>query len=565
MEPAANEWGERTQKVWCTLAANKRGCISKEVRISMLYSWTSTDLLPLAILFIVLLLSEIRNSWWRKFTKFSGVRVERSGNQGGADIVRNREEVAPGPLALPIIGTRWIYYYRYKLSKVHEAYADLFRRYGGIVREEAFWNIPVINIVSRDDIEKVLRHSSKYPVRPPTEVTVHYRSSRPDRYTNLGLINEQGETWHRLRTLLTPELTSSKTMHRFLPELILVADDFSRLVMNSRDSSNGLVRDFDQLACRIGLESTCTLILGKRLGFLEMEVSPLAGRLADAVKDQFCASRDTFFGLPFWKIFPTPAYKKFMASEDAIYDIISEMVDSAKKQEEDTCHMDDGMQTVFMAILRAPGLDIRDKKAGIIDFIAAGIKTLGNTLVFLLYLMAKNRDCQQRLFDEISTLAPNGAALDSSTLRNAHYLKACIMEAFRILPTAPCVARILETDMQLSGYHLKPGSVILCHTWLACLDDGNFSEAKEFRPERWLANDGSCSTGHLHPFLVVPFGVGRRMCPGKRFVELELQVVLALMVRQFEIDYDGELELEFEFLLAPKSPVNFTFKERISI
>lgn len=65
-------------------------------------------------------------------------------------------------------------------------------------------------------------------------------------------------------------------------------------------------------------------------------------------------------------------------------------------------------------------------------------------------------------------------------------------------------------------------SVVLCHTWLACLRESNFERATEFIPERWL-NDSSCKSS----ILVIPFGYGRRMCPGKRFVELELQVVLA--------------------------------------
>lgn len=49
------------------------------------------------------------------------------------------------------------------------------------------------------------------------------------------------------------------------------------------------------------------------------------------------------------------------------------MVDEALQEEKDTV---DAVQSVFMAILQAQGLDIRDKKAGIIDFIAAGIKTV---------------------------------------------------------------------------------------------------------------------------------------------------------------------------------------------
>ena len=68
--------------------------------------------------------------------------------------------------------------------------ADMFDRYGAIVKEETLWNFPIISLMSREDIQKVLRYTSKYPLRPPTEVTAYYRQSRPDRYTNLGLVNE---------------------------------------------------------------------------------------------------------------------------------------------------------------------------------------------------------------------------------------------------------------------------------------------------------------------------------------------------------------------------------------
>jgi ecdysone 20-monooxygenase len=66
----------------------------------------------------------------------------------------------------------------------------MFIRYGDIICEEALWNIPIISVKDRDFIEKVLRNSGKYPIRPPNEVTANYRKSRPDRYTNTGLVNE---------------------------------------------------------------------------------------------------------------------------------------------------------------------------------------------------------------------------------------------------------------------------------------------------------------------------------------------------------------------------------------
>ncbi|KAJ1527578.1 hypothetical protein ONE63_007542 [Megalurothrips usitatus] len=526
---------------------------------------SAVDLVALLLFGAVLLCNDLRSKWgWLRFRKPKTISPAASPAPAAPPVKADPPKVKgvqdiPGPWpSLPVLGTRWIYSLGvYKMDKIHEAYSDMFDRYGPVVREEALWQVPVVSVLERSAIETVLRSSSKYPLRPPTEVTSHYRRSRPDRYTNLGLVNEQGETWHHLRSILTPELTSGKTMLRFLPELNTVASDLTTLLAASRDS-NGVITRFEELANRLGLESTCTLILGRRMGFLDDKVDPQAAKLAAAVKVHFCASRDTFYGLPFWKIMPTKAYKELVESEETIYDIISGLVDTALAEEQNTAQVD-AVQSVFLAVLNAPGLDVRDKKAAIIDFIAAGIQTLGNTLVFVLYLIAKHPHVQKRLYEELITAAPSGSPWTAQSLRNSPYLRACIMEAFRVLPTAPCVARIIDTDMVLSGYHLNAGSVVLCHTWLAGLKESNFPSAHEYKPERWLnGGPGSAAT-----FLVLPFGCGRRMCPGKRFVEQALQVVVAQTIRDFEVGFEGELGLQFEFLLTPQGPASFTFRDRV--
>ncbi|XP_071444102.1 ecdysone 20-monooxygenase [Hetaerina americana] len=538
----------------------------------------------------------------------------------------------------------------------------MFKRYGPILREESLWNYPVVSIMEKSAVEMVLRGSGgKYPLRPPTEATAYYRRSRPDRYSTVGLVNEQGPAWHHLRATLTPELTSTKTIARFLPEINTIADDFVQLLKRSRDE-NKLVTSFEEIANCIGLESTCTLILGRRMGFLERasniadnnqnrayphnlmeenskplkrdpceqkkqdginvihenvpngkhdsaiqgstgealtkkntsklptgkkaerknnqqtdgeECKDRALKLASAVRAHFLASRDTYYGLPFWKIVPTPAYRKMAKAEGEIYDIISELVDAAQDREEaklkkeivgfneesDGEDTDRAVKSVFMSVLQAPGLPLKEKKAAIIDFIAAGIQTLGNTLVFLLYLISKDKQVQERLFNEVNELMIDGssAELTSNTLNKAVYLKACIMESFRVLPTAPLVARILDCQMNLSGYNLPAGTVVLCHTWIACLQEKNFKNAREFRPERWLRDEGGEANA---PFLVAPFGCGKRMCPGKRFVEQELQVLLAKLIREFHIEFPEGMRLQFEFLLSPGEPVNIKFHDR---
>jgi hypothetical protein len=64
----------------------------------------------------------------------------------------------------------------------------------------------------------------------------------------------QGEKWHMLRSVLTPELTSAKTIQQFLPELNQVIEDFVSFLRTTRDK-NGVISGFEELTNRMGLES----------------------------------------------------------------------------------------------------------------------------------------------------------------------------------------------------------------------------------------------------------------------------------------------------------------------
>lgn len=69
---------------------------------------------------------------------------------------------------------------------------------------------------------------------------------------------------------------------------------------------------------------TCTLILGRHLGFLKPNsTSTITTRLAEAVRIHFTASRDAFYGLPLWKLLPTSAYRQLIESEDTIYKYVT--------------------------------------------------------------------------------------------------------------------------------------------------------------------------------------------------------------------------------------------------
>nr|UYL69089.1 cytochrome P450 314a1 [Colaphellus bowringi] len=485
----------------------------------ILHSFTTLNYIFVIIIFIIF---GYRPPWWTRKT---------------IDWIRKDIQDIPGPLSLPLLGTTWLFSIGgQSFNKIHEFYELLHAKYGPIVKEEALFNVPVISIFEKSDIEKVLKSSGKYPIRPPTEAIAVYRRSRPDRYASTGLVNEQGKIWHHLRTSLTPELTSPKTISSFLPQVHDIADDWCNLIRQQRESHH-VINYLQDIVGRLGLETSCALVLGRRMGFLLTgEESESARKLADTVHQHFISTRDTYFGLPVWKLFETPSYKKLAESEDTIYKLALELIRTADESTQDSA--------VFQSVIQAD-IDDREKTAAIVDFIAAGIHTLKNSLLFLLYLIAKHPGTQEKILEDSSKA----------------YLRACIMESFRILPTANCLARVTEEDLELSGYKVNAGSVLICQTGVACKNDKYFPNATQFRPERWLDKEKPQTSSNA-TFLVIPFGAGRRICPGKRFIEQVLPIILEKTLRNFVIEVSVPLELQFEFLLSPKGPMSMVFKDR---
>lgn len=263
--------------------------------------------------------------------------------------------------------------------------------------------------------------------------------------------------------------------------------------------------------------------------------SEVGEKLAEAVRQHFLGTRDTYFGFPFWKLFPTPAYKRLIKSEEAIYELALEIIKSAKESTKES--------TVFQSVIQAD-IDEREKIAAIIDFMSAGIHTLKNSLLFLLHLIGQDPQIQKNIQQDPA------------------YSKACVTESFRLLPTANALGRILEEEMELGGYRLNPGTVVVCHFGIACRDENNFRDPDKFKPERWL-DDDKVQTVTNSLFLLAPFGAGRRICPGKRFIEQVLPILLESTVNTFEIKAKEKLELQFEFLLAPKGEMPMVFNDRV--
>ncbi|XP_041766362.1 ecdysone 20-monooxygenase isoform X1 [Anopheles merus] len=482
-------------------------------------------------------------------------------NDAGVPTVRSIWDI-PGPRRLPLIGTKWRYFFgRHRYAKVHETFMEMHRRYGPIMLDVD--TVPIVNLFDRADMEKVLRYPSRYPFRPPTEIVEVYRSSRPDRFGVTNLINAQGAKWHELRAKLTTGITSRRVLQAFIPSVNEICDDFVDLVRRQR-ADDGTIRNFQDIANSVGLEIICCLVLGRRMGYLTTNrQNAKFMRLAEAVKESFVYIGESYFGLKLWKYVPTRLYSNFVRCEEIIYETIAEIVYEALEEEQLNCP-DNDVKHIFISILQTEGLDTKEKISGIIDLITSAIETLSNTLSFLLHNLSQTVEYQREIAQEFAHCVQH---ITNEDLVGARFTKACIQESYRISPTTPCLARILEEDFQLSGYHLQAGTLVLCHTRVACQSEDNFQQADRFLPDRWLEqrdeNDNVVNKrAEPGASVVLPFGIGRRMCPGQKVIDIELTLLVAKIFQNFEIEYRSPLDTQFQFLLAPRTPIEIRFRDR---
>ncbi|XP_068140583.1 probable cytochrome P450 12a4, mitochondrial [Drosophila tropicalis] len=462
---------------------------------------------------------------------------------------------------------------KYKNKDIIQMTMAMREDYGDIFIMPAMFGRPdLLTTHNPNDFEVVFRNEGVWPTRAGNETLLYHREHYSKNFFEgvEGLLPTQGKKWGDFRSIVNPVLMQPKNVRLYYKKMSLVNQDFVECIKAIRDPKTlEAPEDFLDYINRWTLESVSVVALDKQLGLLRKSgKDDQAMLLFRSLDDFFDLTADFEMKPSLWRYINTPKLKRLMKSLDNIQNTTLSFVDEAvKRLEEETKQGVVRSESEQSALEKLLKIDKKVATVMAMDMLMAGVDTTSSTFTAALLTLAKNPEVQEKLREEVRQVLPHkDSEFTEATMKNVPYLRACIKESQRVYPLIIGNMRTSAKDCVLSGYRVPSNTVVTMISLSHLISEKYFPRASEFLPERWLRpvdGDAANSLKLTYPFVFLPFGFGPRMCVGKRIVDMELELGLARLIRNFKVEFNHPTENAFRASLinVPNIPLKFKFTD----
>lgn len=181
----------------------------------------------------------------------------------------------------------------------------------------------------------------------------------------------------------------------------------------------------------------------------------------------------------------------------------------------------------------------------------AGSQSTSGALAATIHYLVNRPETLARLQDEVRNAFPGDQVVryeSGGQLAQLSYLRACIDESLRLTPPTPghLPREILTHGLEVDSVWVPPGTIVGVSAYSVHRNETYFSEPYDFRPERWLNDDGSY---HGASTAFNAFSAGATGCIGKQLAYMELSLAVAMLIRRFHIQVDHPGGAKYEYLV----------------
>ncbi|XP_010545475.1 PREDICTED: cytochrome P450 705A5-like [Tarenaya hassleriana] len=181
-------------------------------------------------------------------------------------------------------------------------------------------------------------------------------------------------------------------------------------------------------------------------------------------------------------------------------------------------------------------------KSCFVDFFLGGTDTSAQTTPWIMAEIINNPRVLQTLRKEIESALGKPRVIQEIDLPKLPYLQAVVKEGLRLHPPAPILSRKTLKDCKVGGFDIRENTTIIINAYAIMRDPDSWENPEEFRPERFsvASSEGEEGVGKEHVLKYLPFGGGRRGCPGSNLGYIFMGTAVGTMVQCFDWKVNGE-------------------------
>ncbi|XP_015089675.1 premnaspirodiene oxygenase-like isoform X2 [Solanum pennellii] len=387
----------------------------------------------------------------------------------------------PGPRKLPLIGNL----HQLMGSLPHHTLRDMANEYGPIMHLR-FGEVPTVIVSSAEAAKEVMKtHDLVFADRPKILVAdiIGYNSTQIT-------FSPYGDHWRQLRKICVAELLNVKRVQSFESIRQEEVEDLIKTISSNPSGGFDLPDTFPSLK------------------FLH----PLTGAKA--------------------------AMEKIHHQIDKILESVLQEHKAARKvtiNHKDKMHKED-LVDVLLRVQESSDLDVPITtdtiKAVILETFIAGTDTSSTALEWAMAELMKNPHVMEQAQAEVRKTFKGKSMMTESEVQQLDYLKLVIKETLRLHAPVPLlVPRVARERCELGGYEIQANTRLMVNAWAICRDPKYWENAECFEPER---HRNSTLDFKGNNFEFIPFGAGRRACPGILFGISNLELPLAQLLLHFD-------------------------------
>jgi cytochrome P450 len=395
-----------------------------------------------------------------------------------------------------------------------------------------------------------------------------YLVNHPDLVRDILVVNAhkfvKGRALQRAKNLLGEGLlTSEKEFHLRQRRLAQPAFHRARIAIYAKamidygEKMSSDWKDGEELDVSKEMMRLTLWIVGKTLFSADVEAdAEEVGEVMTTLVEMFDLLLMPFS--EYLEMLPLPSSRKLRNARTKLDEIIYGFIRERRKNGEDK----GDLLSMLLLATDEDGSQMTDKQVRdeCLTIFLAGHETTANALTWTWYLLSQHPEIEAKFHAEIDAVLGNRTAVPED-YPNLKYTEQIFAESMRLYPPAWTVGRLADEDHELDGYKIAKGSLILTPMYIMHRDKRFWSNADEFKPERWETQSIKEAS---NKFIYFPFGGGVRRCIGEQFAWMEGVLLLATLGKRWKLKLSPNQKIALQPLitLRPKYGMKMQIEKR---